>query len=45
MNSIKHFVPVGKAKPIEWLGYLAAGLICIIHVVPMTMVLKTIGIL
>lgn len=45
MNSIKHFVPVGKAKPVEWLGYLAALLICIIHLVPMAMVLKTIGIL
>lgn len=45
MNFIKHFVQVGKAKPVEWLGYLAALLICIIHLVPMAMVLKTIGIL
>ncbi|MCI9087090.1 MAG: CDP-archaeol synthase [Clostridia bacterium] len=45
MNFIKHFVLAGKAKPIEWLGYLAAALICIIHVVQIDMILRTIGIL
>jgi len=41
----KAFRTSGKAQPIEWIGYLAAALICIIHVVPMYMILRTIGIL
>ena len=45
MNSTKHFVPVGKAHPVEWIGYIAAAAISIIHVLPTGMVLRTIGIL
>lgn len=32
-----------KANPINWIGYLAAGMISIIHIVPIHMVLRTIG--
>lgn len=45
MNFIKHFVQVGKAKPVEWLGYVAAALVSVMHLVPIHMVVKTIGIL
>ncbi len=34
-----------KAKPIDWIGYLAAGMISLIHVVPISLILKTIGLL
>ncbi len=34
-----------KANPINWIGYLAAAMISIIHLVPMHMVLKTIALL
>lgn len=34
-----------KANPISWLGYLAAIMISLIHVVPINWILKTIGIL
>lgn len=41
----KAFRTGGKAKPIDWLGYLVAAMISIIHMVPATWILKTIGIL
>lgn len=41
----KAFHTSKKANPINWIGYLAAGLISIIHIVPMNMVLKIIAIL
>ncbi len=34
-----------KANPIDWIGYLAAAMISVIHVVPANWILKTIGIL
>ena len=34
-----------KANPISWLGYIAAIMISLIHVVPISWILKTIGIL
>ncbi len=34
-----------KANPIDWIGYLAAAMISLIHVVPSNWILKTIGIL
>lgn len=45
MNFIKHFAPVGKAHPVDWIGYIAAAAISIIHVLPLSMVLRTIGLL
>ena len=41
----KAFRTGNKANPIDWIGYLAAGMISIIHVVPANWVLKTIGLL
>lgn len=32
-----------KANPVDWLGYVAAILVCLIHVVPIELILKTIG--
>ena len=39
----KAFRTSKKANPIEWLGYLAAALISLIHVIPITWTVKTIG--
>lgn len=39
----KAFRTSKKANPITWLGYLAAGLISLIHVIPITWTVKTIG--
>lgn len=33
----------GKAKPVEWIGYIAAALIAIIHIIPSNLVLPIIG--
>lgn len=33
----------GKAKPIEWLGYIVAALIAIIHIIPSNLILPIIG--
>ncbi len=41
----KAFRTGNKANPIDWIGYLAAAMISIIHVVPSSWILKTIGIL
>lgn len=41
----KAFHTSKKANPINWIGYLAAGMISIIHLVPMHLVLKTIALL
>lgn len=34
-----------KANPVSWLGYLAGAMIALIHVLPITWILKTIGVL
>ena len=34
-----------KANPIDWIGYLAAAMISVIHVVPPALILKTIGLI
>lgn len=39
----KAFTTSGKAQPICWIGYVAAAMIALIHIVPMNLVLKTIG--
>ena len=41
----KAFRTAKKANPISWLGYIAAAMISLIHVVPRLWILKTIGIL
>ena len=41
----KAFRTSGKANPIEWLGYLSAALISLIHVIPITWTVKTIGLI
>lgn len=41
----KAFNTSGKAHPITWIGYIAAAAISIIHIVPIAIVLKTIGLL
>lgn len=41
----KAFHTSGKAHPINWIGYLAAAMISIIHIVPISWVLRTIGLL
>lgn len=45
MSFIKHFIQAGKAHPIDWMGYIAAASISIIHIVPMDFALKMIGLL
>ena len=35
----------GKAKPVTWLGYIAAASISLIHLVPQGMTLKLVGII
>ncbi len=39
----KAFKTSGKAQPICWIGYVAAAMIALIHIVPMNLVLKIIG--
>lgn len=39
----KAFQTSGKAHPVSWIGYIAAIMISFIHIVPISMVLKTIG--
>ncbi len=39
----KAFRTGNKANPIDWIGYLAAAMISIIHIVPSNFILKTIG--
>lgn len=41
----KAFRTGNKANPIDWIGYLAAAMISIIHIVPSNWILKTIGLL
>lgn len=41
----KAFKTSKKANPVSWLGYIAAVLISIIHILPSNMVLLTIGVL
>lgn len=41
----KAFKTSKKANPVSWLGYLAGAMIALIHVLPITWVLKTIGVL
>ncbi len=41
----KAFRTSGKANPIGWLGYLSAALISLIHVIPITWTVKTIGLI
>lgn len=43
MNFTKHFIPVGKAHPVDWIGYIAAASISIVHIVPEYLILKIIG--
>lgn len=45
MNFIRLFVLGNKANPIGWLGYVAAGMIGLIHLLPGKWILKTIGVL
>lgn len=33
----------GKAKPIEWIGYIIAALIAVIHIIPSNLILPIIG--
>lgn len=41
----KAFHTSGKANPIDWIGYVAAASLSIIHVLPANSILKTIGLL
>ena len=43
MSFIKHLILVGNAHPVDWVGYIAAAGISIIHLVPMHFALKIIG--